>query len=147
MPEPFSCWLTGSLFVRDAASDFLVECFSRANPKFDYFTFERFDQVHLHALATELTRFLQTLVPVVSPREAILSTYASLFSRSIWQDVPNESLRIALVGNDQRHRLRSAYGYAAGATVGAWYVTSSFRLLLVIRLQPAHEDGQSCSPA
>ena len=95
IPEPFACWLEGSIFIRDAGFDFLVGCFSRANPKFDYFEFERFDSAQLGALSLELNAFLQTLVPGCQ-REVVFANYESLFSRDIWKEVDTEVLRGAV---------------------------------------------------
>jgi len=97
IPEPFACWLEGSIFIRDAGFDFLVECFCRANPKFDYFAFERFDLAQLDNVSAELSAFLSMLVPGCQ-REAVFANYGSLFSREIWKDVPTEPLRDALSG-------------------------------------------------
>ena len=95
VPEPIDFWLEGSIFIRDAGFDFVVHCFSRANPKFDYFASERFSSAHLDALSLELNAFLQTLQPGC-PRDAVFATYESIWSRDIWKEVGTEPLRDAV---------------------------------------------------
>lgn len=95
LPQPFACWLDGSIFIRDAGFDFMVDCFSRANPKFDYFAFERFDLAQIEALCLELNAFLQTLVPGCQ-RDELFARYKSICSRDIWIDVATEPLRVAV---------------------------------------------------
>ncbi len=96
LPEPFACWLDGSLFVKDAAFDFSVTCFERANPKFDYFAFECFERVQIDVLLRELSTFTSDLVPGCS-RDVVFSRYSSLFKPSIWDGVATEKLRAAVL--------------------------------------------------
>jgi hypothetical protein len=95
LPEPLACWLPGSAFVRDAAFDFLVTCFERANPEFDYFAFERFDTEQVKRLVRELVDFAGDLTPGCS-RDIVFSRYNSLFRREIWDGVETEPLRTAV---------------------------------------------------
>ncbi len=94
-PEPFACWLEGSVFIRDAGFDFFVKCFEEANSQFDYFAFEAFDAIALGRLGQALARFEGALAPGCS-RESVFSRYASLFDCSIWDAVDTESLRVAI---------------------------------------------------
>ena len=97
LPEPTACWLEGSLFIRDAAFDFFVECFHRSNPAFDYFGFERFDPQQIELLLEELFSLVSELTPG-SSREVVFSRYNSLlFDRQIWDAVDTEALRSAVV--------------------------------------------------
>src|SRR5262245_43958234 len=82
LPEPLACWLPGSLFIKDAAFDLLVTCVEHANPKFDYFGFERFDSQQVEALVEELSMFVSELVPGCN-RDVVFSRYNSLFKHSI----------------------------------------------------------------
>jgi len=91
IPEQFTCWLQESIFIRDAGFDFLVECFCRANPRFDYFEFVRFDLSQLEGLSAELSAFLKTLASGCR-RDIVFTNYQSLFSRELWKNVPTESL-------------------------------------------------------
>jgi hypothetical protein len=81
--------------VRDAAFDFLVTCFERANPEFDYFAFERFDTEQVKRLVRELVDFAGDLTPGCS-RDIVFSRYNSLFRREIWDGVETEPLRTAV---------------------------------------------------
>jgi hypothetical protein len=96
LPEPEACWLEGSLFIRDAAFDFFVECFHRSNPGFDYFAFERFEPPQIELLIEELSLLLSELAPRCS-RDVVFSRYNSLFDRKIWDGVDTEALRSAVV--------------------------------------------------
>ena len=95
LPEPHACWLPGSAFVRDAAFDFLVVCFERANPGFDYFSFERFGGEHLDRLVVELVDFANSLT-VGCSRETVFSKYNSIFEKDVWTQVDTELLRAAV---------------------------------------------------
>jgi hypothetical protein len=95
VPEPFACWLEGSIFIRDAGFDFVADCFARANSKFDYFAFERFDAAQLETLSGELGSFLQVLEPGCQ-RDTVFARYESLFSREVWKDVATDPLREAV---------------------------------------------------
>jgi hypothetical protein len=106
LPEPFACWLEESIFIRDAGFDFLVECFCRANKKFDYFAFEPFDASQIDKLVDELTLFLETLSPGCS-RDVVFSQYSSLFTQSIWEEVGTDNIRVALAAAT-RHILEFA---------------------------------------
>jgi hypothetical protein len=94
-PEPFACWLDGSAFMQDAGFDFFVGCFERANARFDYFAFEPFDEAAILCLEADLVRLTSTLKPGCA-REEVFSRYSSLFSQSIWDEVPTEELRAAV---------------------------------------------------
>ena len=94
-PEPFACWLDGSLFIKDAGFDFFVECFYAAHEAFDYFAFERFDASQIDALIRHLSVFTAELT-VGCGREVVFTKYNSLFSRRIWDSVETEALRSAV---------------------------------------------------
>ena len=96
LPKRFACWLPGSLFVKDAAFDFFVTSFEHANPKFDYFAFERFSRAQIDVLLGELATFTSELVPECS-REVVFSRYSSIFPPDIWDDVGTEILRSSVV--------------------------------------------------
>lgn len=96
LPEPMACWLPGSLFVKDAAFDFFVGCFERANSRFDYFAFERFEREQVDLLRQELSNLIPDLTPGCS-REALFSRYNSLFGTRIWDGLDTEDLRQAVV--------------------------------------------------
>ena len=98
LPEPLACWLPGSAFVRDAAFEFLVACFERANPNFNYFAFERFDTEQVDRLIRELVDLVQELAPGCS-RDTVFSRYNSLFKKEIWDGVDTELLRTAVAKN------------------------------------------------
>jgi hypothetical protein len=98
LPAPLACWLPGSAFVRDAAFDFLVGCFERSNPKFDYSAFERFDRDQVERLLRELDHLVEALAPGCS-RDAVFSMYNSLFRMEIWDGVDTELLRAAVARN------------------------------------------------
>ena len=95
LPEPFACWLEGSLFVRDAGFDFFVECFHVANPKWDYFAFEPFDAVQVDALLADIGTFAASLTDGCS-HDAVFARYSSLFKSDIWTDVETDMLRGAV---------------------------------------------------
>jgi hypothetical protein len=107
LPEPFACWLDGSLFVRDAGFDFFVECFHGANPKWDYFSFESFDLAQVEALSADIGSFAAGLTPGCG-REAVFARYNSLFKKDIWNDVDTDLLRGAALAtaSDLRAWLR-----------------------------------------
>jgi hypothetical protein len=94
-PEPYACWLPGSVFVRDAGFDFFVECFEKANPAFDYFAFERFDSAQQRVLVEQLDQFIEQLQPGCA-RGAVFGRYSSLFKQDIWDAVNTEALREAV---------------------------------------------------
>ena len=96
LPEPFACWLDGSLFVRDAGFDFFVECFHRANPKWDYFSFEPFDTAQVDVLSADMGTFAAGLTAGCG-RDAVFARYNSLFKRDIWTDVDTDMLRGAVL--------------------------------------------------
>lgn len=98
LPGEFSCWLDDSVFLRDAAFDFFVDCFHRANPRFDYFAFERFCRPEIEAVRVNLANFSSSLVPGCS-RDAVFAMYSSLFSMDIWDSVDTELLRAAVVSS------------------------------------------------
>jgi|GEM_PF-6675022 len=92
LPEDHACWLPGSIIIRDAAFDFVTDCFYSAHPAYDYFDFVRFETSHIQALRTELSGLLATLRPGAS-RDQVFAKYTSLFSAEIWKDVPTDALR------------------------------------------------------
>lgn len=95
LPEPYACWLDGSLFVRDAGFDFFVGCFHAANSKWDYFESEPFDTAQSRVLAQEIGAFAATLT-TGSGRDAIFARYGSPFGRDMWAEVDTDMLRGAV---------------------------------------------------
>lgn len=91
LPTEHACWLPESMYLKDAAFDFYAECFHRADPDFDYFSFQRFDRRTIAVLSEELSIFTQSLNSTAS-RETLFSRYSSLFSTAIWSDVKTEYL-------------------------------------------------------
>src|SRR6185503_1763175 len=87
LPKTNACWLPGSLFLRDAAFDFFVECFQRASASFDYFSFVRFGSNEIRRLIEELTIYLDSLKSAPT-REQLFANYASIFTDDIWSGVP-----------------------------------------------------------
>ncbi len=61
IPRQDACWLHGSLFVKDHAFDFFVDCFQSASGSFDYFSFTRLDEQEIERLVGTLDDFLQDL--------------------------------------------------------------------------------------
>ena len=108
LPEINACWLSGSMFLRDAAFDFFVECFHSANQSFDYFSFVRFGSRDISRLINELTVYLDTLKSAPT-REQLFARYASMFSDEIWCEVTTQPLAEAVlgVGNTMRRFVRS----------------------------------------
>jgi hypothetical protein len=92
LPEPLACWLDDSIFVRDAAFDFFVDCFHKADPNFDYFEFTRFEASRVEAAKFNLDEFRSRLVPGCS-REAIFGSYSSIFAPKVWDSIETEPLR------------------------------------------------------
>ena len=90
------CWLPGSMFLRDAAFDFFVECFHSASPSFDYFSFVRFGSEDIQRLIDELTRYLNGL-NANPTREQLFSKYATVVTDDIWSDVETQPLTNAVV--------------------------------------------------
>lgn len=96
LPSSPSCWLPGSMFLRDAAFDFFVECFYDSKNSFDYFSFVRFGSNDIDGLIEELTIYLNILK--ASPtREQLFSKYSSIFNDEIWTDIPTEPLAKAVL--------------------------------------------------
>lgn len=96
LPEPFACWLPGSLFMKDAGFDFFVACFERANPRFDYFAFIKFDPTQVQVLLDQFSGFVAELTTGCS-RDVVFSRYNSLFRAEIWDEVGTEELRSAVL--------------------------------------------------
>lgn len=95
LPEPYACWLAGSLLLQDAAFDFFAGCFRAAYPSFDYFSFQRFGREEISALCLEMASYIAQLGPDVS-RDPLFSRYESIFSRDIWAEVPTTPLAAAI---------------------------------------------------
>jgi hypothetical protein len=95
-PDPHSCWLPGSLMLRDSAFDFYTESFYHADPDFDYFAFQKLNESEIQALASDISSFLSSLRNNPD-REALFSRYTSLFSKEIWSQVPTEQLTAAVI--------------------------------------------------
>ena len=89
--EDDPCWLDGSLFVKDAAFDFVTECFYGANQDFDYFAFVRFSPSQIVRLLQEIRSFGSELSGNPG-RNVVFSRYSSLFSRDTWSEVPEAEL-------------------------------------------------------
>jgi hypothetical protein len=104
LPEPFACWLEGSIFMRDAAFDFFAECFHSATSGFDYFSFQRFDQGDISRLLLELDTFLSTIESKIPTREVLFAKYASLFTKDIWSELDTSILApaVAVAGRELR---------------------------------------------
>ena len=96
LPEPYACWLPGSLLLRDAAFDFFAECFYKTKQSFDYFSFVRFGSRDIKCLIDELTIYLKTL-KAGPTRQQLFSNYASITSENIWSDVPTQPLADAVL--------------------------------------------------
>jgi len=92
LPHEHTSWNEGSLFIRDAGFDFFSKCFELANPAFDYFAFERFNQTHIDKLLEELSAYSLEL-QTSSSREVLFSRYAGLFNKDIWNDVDTNDLK------------------------------------------------------
>ena len=96
LPEPHACWLTGSFLLKDSAFDFFTESFYRADPDFDYYSFQKLDEFEIHVLLSDIASFISSLRD--SPtREILFSRYTSLFSKEIWSEVPIEALACAVI--------------------------------------------------
>jgi len=108
LPKTNACWLPGSLFLRDAAFDFFVECFQRASASFDYFSFVRFGSNEIRRLIEELTIYLDSLKSAPT-REQLFANYASIFTDDIWSGVPTQPLSEAVLntGRTLRRFVRS----------------------------------------
>src|SRR6185369_5636932 len=78
LPKTNACWLPGSMFLRDAAFDFFVECFQSASESFEYFSFVRFRSRDISHLIKELNIYLDTL-KTTPTREQLFAKYASIF--------------------------------------------------------------------
>ncbi len=96
LPEPYACWLDGSLFMRDAGFDFFVECFQAANPKWDYFESEPFDAAQLGLLIENIGTFAATLSNGCD-RDAVFARYGSPFGKEMWAEVETDLLRRAVL--------------------------------------------------
>jgi hypothetical protein len=96
LPEPFACWLPGSLFMKDAGFDFFVACFERANPSFNYFAFEKFEASQIAALLDHLLGFVVELT-LERSRDVVFSRYNSVFTADIWDGVGTQELRAAVL--------------------------------------------------
>ena len=108
LPKTNACWLPGSMFLRDAAFDFFVECFHSASQSFDYFSFVRFGSKDIRCLIDELTIYLDSL-KAAPTREQLFAKYASIFGDEIWSGVATEPLADAVVnaGKTLRRFVRS----------------------------------------
>ena len=91
LTEPNACWLPGSLLLQDAAFDFFAECFHRADPDFDYFSFQSYDTEGIWRICSELQGFVDSLSALPS-RSVLFSRYSSLFKEQIWAEVATEKL-------------------------------------------------------
>jgi hypothetical protein len=108
LPKANACWLPGSMFLRDAAFDFFVECFHSASQSFDYFSFVRFGSRDIRCLIDELTIYLDSL-KAAPTRERLFAKYASIFGDEIWSGVETQPLADAVVnaGKTLRRFVRS----------------------------------------
>jgi hypothetical protein len=108
LPKTSACWMPGSMFLRDAAFDFFVECFHSASESFDYFSFVRFGSSDISRLIYELTIYLDTLKDAPT-REQLFVKYSSIFSDEIWSGVATQPLAEAVLsaGRTLRRFVRS----------------------------------------
>jgi len=96
LPAEFACWLDGSLFIRDAGFDFFAECFYKAIPGFDFFSFTKATGPGLVDLGVEIRSFIEAC-RCGEDRTSLFSRYSSLFSPDIWDDVPSGLLRASII--------------------------------------------------
>jgi len=96
LPEPHSCWLYGSFFLRDSAFDFFTESFYLADPDFDYYSFQKLTESEIHVLTSDISSFIE-LLRINPTRETIFSRYNSLFRKDIWQGIPTDTLASAII--------------------------------------------------
>ncbi len=87
----YSCWLPGSLCIRDSGFDFICKCFHSASTEFDYFSFIRLESTEINQLIQELSKFIDELSDSPS-REVVFSRFASLFSPAMWNESTTQDL-------------------------------------------------------
>lgn len=98
-----ACWMDGSLCVRDAAFDFVCECFHAASPDFDYCSFVPFSPEQTKRLVHELHTF-ELAVRNSIERQALFSCYSSIFDKAIWANVTADELRPHVLATAQSVR-------------------------------------------
>ncbi len=95
LPTPTSCWLPGSLFVRDAAFDFFANCFHGASETFNYFSFQRFATNEIDYLKVMLDSYLKDIKHDTA-RGQLFSRYASVVDCAVWDDIDTKALTAAV---------------------------------------------------
>ena len=108
LPKTNACWLPGSMFLRDAAFDFFVECFHSASESFDYFSFVRYGPRDISRLIDELNIYLDGL-KTAPTREQLFAKYSSIFDDEIWSGVATQPLaeKVLNAGKAVRRFVRS----------------------------------------
>jgi len=96
LPGEFACWLDDSLFICDGGFDFFAECFYKAVPGFDFFSFTKATGPGLVDLGVEIRSFIE-LCRSGGDRSSLFSRYSSLFTSDIWDDVPSDLLRGSII--------------------------------------------------
>jgi hypothetical protein len=91
LATPTSCWLSGSLFVRDAAFDFFADCFHGASETFNYFSFQRFGPTEIDTLKVMLDNYLKN-IKFDTARGQLFSRYASVVDSAVWDDIDTKTL-------------------------------------------------------
>lgn len=82
--------------LKDSAFDFFAESFYRADPDFDYYSFQKLDESEIQALASDIAAFIESLRNCPT-EETLFSRYASLFTKDIWSQVPIGDLASAVI--------------------------------------------------
>lgn len=95
-PKHYSCWLPGSLLLKEAAFDFFTKSFYRADDDFDFYSFQKLQEFEIQILASDIASFIVALRE--SPTsEIVFSRYASVFGKEIWAEVSIDALAAAVI--------------------------------------------------
>jgi hypothetical protein len=102
-PSQPKCWSDGSLFISDTGFDFIHAAFMRADPDFDYYSFNRFDPQGVVKL---LSKLLEWESEVVNSQDCgiLEQTFPHSFSFDYWSRFPWEHLRTQIVHASQEIR-------------------------------------------
>jgi len=102
-PSQPRCWSDGSLYISDTGFDFVHAAFIRADPDFDYYSFNRFDHRGIVKVLSELAGW-ESEVAKSQDCGILEQTFPGSFSSDYWSRYPWEDLRTRIVRASQEIR-------------------------------------------